>query len=115
MLAAPRLYKIDFVAVRNSRLVAFVEVKQRNYTMSEIERMGGYMIALTKWMNAKQVYDTTGLKFVLAVGTQDGIWVATISDFFAENLVYGGRTDRGDSQDMEPCVLVSVDKFKKIT
>lgn len=83
--------------------------------MAEIERMGGYMVALTKWMNAKAVYDCTGLKFVLAIGTQDGIWIATISEFFVDNLIYGGRTDRGDTQDMEPCVLISVDKFKKIT
>lgn len=115
LFPAPRNYKIDFLAVRNKRLVAFVEVKNRNYTMAEIERMGGYLVALQKWTHAKAVHDVTGLKFVLAIGAQDGVWVAAISDFFVENLVYGGRTDRGDWQDMEPCVLVPVSRFKKIT
>ena len=50
----------------------------------------------------------------LAVKTLDGIWYAKFTSFKPDDVMVMGRTDRDDWQDIEPCVVLNCNKFKKI-
>lgn len=111
---APALFAVDFVAVRDGKPVAWVEIKNRNYSMEQIKKMGGYLISLKKIIAAKQLHEVTGLSLALVVHATDGVYFDLISDFTVRNLTIGGRTDRGDHEDVEPCALLDVTKFRRL-
>jgi hypothetical protein len=110
----PIRYHLDYVATHNAEVLGFCEIKVRNYTMDAITDMGGYLLSYGKWCSAKTLCDASGLPFVLIVKTMDDIWWASFHKFLAKNLVIRGRKDRGDWQDMEPCVLINTKLFKKV-
>lgn len=114
MSKLPIRYHLDFVAQRGKNAVAFCEIKVRNYSMEQIGKMGGYMLSLGKWSAAKQMCEASGLPFILVVKTTDGIWYASIQSFKPDNVIVNGRQDRGDWQDIEPCVLINQSRFKQI-
>lgn len=114
MFKLPIRYHLDFVAQRGKNAVAFCEVKVRNYSMDQINQMGGYMLSLGKWSSAKQMCEASGLPFILIIKTTDGIWYALIESFKPDSVIVNGRQDRGDWQDMEPCVLIKQSRFKRI-
>ena len=108
-------YSLDYVFVREDKAYAFCEVKTRKYTMAEIDQFGGYLLSMGKWRAAKQISEATKLPFFLIVKTTDGLYHA---DFyppfgFPDDVLVRGRTDRNDWQDIEPCVLLNVNRFKK--
>lgn len=115
MIEAPRKWEIDYIARRGDKIAAWVEIKQRNYTMAEINMFGGYMLSLKKWMFAKTLFDMTGVKFALAIGAKDGIYIGSFDCFYNQNIILGGRKDRNDIEDIEPCVLIPTTKFYKIS
>jgi len=109
-------YSLDYVLTRSDKALAFCEVKTRNYTMAEIDQFGGYLLSLGKWMAAKQISESSDLPFFLVVKTTDAVYYAEFrTGFFHPNdVLVRGRKDRDDWQDIEPCVLLDVNKFKKI-
>jgi hypothetical protein len=114
MSKLPIRYHLDFVAQRGKNAVAFCEVKVRNYSMDQIGKMGGYMLSLGKWSAAKQMCEASCLPFILVVKTTDGIWYSIIESFKPDSVIVNGRQDRGDWQDIEPCVLINQSKFKQL-
>jgi hypothetical protein len=110
----PIRYHLDYVLRRKDKAVAFCEVKSRSYTMSEIDSMGGYLMSVGKWMAGKSMSEATGLPFILAVKTTDGIWYGKFTEFKPDDVLVRGRTDRNDWQDIEPCVLLNCNRFVKI-
>lgn len=110
----PIRYHLDFAITRNNKVVAYAELKIRKYSMPDIGRMGGYMISLGKWAAAKQLCDASQLPFLLIVKAQDGIYQCTEKTFVPDDVSVRGRTDRGDWQDVEPCVMLDVQRFKKV-
>jgi hypothetical protein len=114
MSKLPIRYHLDFVAQRGKNAVAFCEVKVRTYSMEQIGKMGGYMLSLGKWSSAKQMCEASGLPFILVVKAADGIWYAIIDSFKPDSVIVNGRQDRGDWQDIEPCVLINQSRFKKL-
>ncbi len=110
----PIRYHLDYVMRRGDKAVAFCEVKTRNYKMSEIDSMGGYLMSVGKWMAGKSMSKSTGLPFVLVVKTTDGIWYAKFTEFKPDDVLVRGRTDRNDWQDIEPCVLLNCNRFTKL-
>lgn len=109
----PIRYHLDFVLTRGDRAVAFCEIKTRNYTMERINEMGGYLMSIGKWASAKALSEASGLPFILVANTTDGIWYMKAITFVADDILVRGRTDRNDWQDIEPCVLLRCDRFKK--
>ena len=109
----PIRYGLDFVAKRGNVALSFCEFKNRNYTMQQIGNMGGYIISLGKWATAKTLCEASKLPFTLVISAKDGIWYYTVKDFAPDSVVIQGRTDRGDWQDVEPCVLLNVNRFTK--
>jgi hypothetical protein len=114
LIKLPIRYHLDFVAVKEDRAKAFVEVKTRNYSMQQIDAMGGYLMSIGKWSSAKSLYDCSGLPFVLVAKTTDGIYYSVFKEFKPDDILVRGRTDRNDWQDIEPCVVIRADKFKKL-
>jgi hypothetical protein len=109
-------YSLDYVLTRGDKAVAFCEVKTRNYSMAEIGQFGGYLLSLGKWMAAKQIAEASGLPFFLIVKTTDAVYYEEFraGSFQPDGVHVRGRKDRDDWQDIEPCVLLDVNKFKKI-
>jgi hypothetical protein len=112
----PMQYKIDFALERNKKIVAFCEIKERSYSMDEIDSMGGYKISLAKWMAGIQLMQQTGLPFILLIGANNGAYQKTIKypPALPLDLSVWGRGDRSDPQDFEPCVSIPVSEFKQV-
>lgn len=112
----PIRYHLDFAVTRGDKLVGFCEIKTRNYTMQQIDSMGGYLMSIGKWEAARNLSYAADKPFVLAVKTTDGIWYSSVygSQFVADDVLVRGRTDRGDWQDIEPCVLLDCNRFKRL-
>lgn len=110
----PIRYHLDFAITKDDKVVAFAEAKTRNYTMDSINNMGGYLLSIGKWASAKQLCEASGLPFILIVRTSCGVWSATIKDFIPDAVLLRGRKDRGDWQDVEPCVCLNTNIFRKI-
>jgi hypothetical protein len=121
----PLQYKLDY-AMRNDAndVLGFIEVKVRNYTMAQIQDWGGYMLSLMKWTAGIQLAQTTGLPFVLVVKTRDGLYYLSVdtkvfTDSMIQKMIHkrvklSGRTDRGDWQDVEPCVMLDCNNFNRM-
>ncbi len=115
MTKLPIRYHLDYVARRGDKAVAFCEVKTRNYTMQKIDQLGGYLMSIGKWSSAESLYRASGLPFILAVHATDGVYYASFTEFTPDDVLVRGRTDRNDWQDIEPCVVLNTNKFKKLT
>ena len=110
----PIKYHLDYAATRNGKVVAYIEVKVRKYRMDQIGKWGGYMLSVGKLQTAKQLCEISNATFCLAVQCLDGLhWIA-IKDFSQFPVVITGRTDRGDAQDVEPCVLIPAESFTSL-
>jgi hypothetical protein len=107
----PIRYHLDFAIERSGQIVGFVEVKVRNHTFEQIKKMGGYKLSFGKWCAAEQMCRVSGCAFVLLIGFTDQVRYARIDDFQHDGLVWWGRQDRGDAQDMEPAVVISSERF----
>lgn len=105
-------YNIDYALLRDGRTVAVSEFKCRKYSMEQLDSMGGFMLSLHKWMSAKHLSEAAGVPFVVVVADKDGvIWHHRPTEFVHDGIGYGGRTDRGDGQDVEPVVLLRKQRF----
>jgi hypothetical protein len=110
----PIRYNLDFVISRNNKVLAYSELKVRKYSMEKIGQMGGYMMSLGKWSAAKQLCEASSLPFMLIVQTLDGLYSMKEKKFIADQIIIGGRADRNDWQDIEPCILLNINRFVKI-
>lgn len=105
----PDRYGLDFCATRDGRVVCFAEVKVRTTPFSMYQT---YMISLGKVMAARNLAGVTGLPSLLIVGWSDA-WGQTRLDIdpWVGSISVGGRTDRGDPQDIEPVVMIPMSAF----
>lgn len=107
----PIRFHLDFAAERQGRVAAFVEIKTTKYTIDQHEDFGGFKISLAKWCAAEQMCRVGGVPFVLLVGFPDQVRYARIDEFRHDGLVWWGRQDRKDPQDMEPAVVLNTNRF----
>jgi hypothetical protein len=114
MAKLPIRYHLDYVAKRGDRAVAFCEIKTRNYSMAQIDSLGGYLMSIGKWSSAESLNRASGLPFSLVVHAKDGIYFSTFKEFIPDDVLVRGRTDRNDWQDIEPCVLLNTKRFTKL-
>ena len=110
----PIRYKLDFAIHRNQKLIAFCEVKCRDVSIDKLTEWGGYLLALGKYMAAKELTETTKKPFSLIVTTTEGIYHRKFTEFNETDYRVMGRKDRDDWQDIEPCVLIPINTFKKV-
>jgi len=111
----PIRYHLDYIMHRGDKALAFCEIKTRNQPIELLRSWGGFMISLSKWVSAKALVESTGIPFILIYRTLDGDYYTKITDFKSnDGVYYRGRNDRNDWQDMEPCLKLSVERFKKL-
>ena len=104
----PRMYHLDFVLQDSvKRLRGFAEIKARN---NERDRYTTYMIGISKVMAARKLTEVTKLGCILVVKWEDQIGWINFTDHQSFGL--GGRTDRCDSQDIEPVAYFDITRFK---
>jgi len=107
----PLRYKLDYALSRGKSIKAFLEIKVRNYRKDAFE---DYMISMDKVLTARRYSDFAKVPSLLAVEWLDAsgfIDLGTMKNF---SLGFGGRTDRGDSEDTEPVVLIPISDFSCI-
>ena len=107
----PIHYKLDFALIREGVIRAFLEMKIRSYAKGYFDT---YMISMAKVLAAQEYSAFAGVASLLAVrwNDEDGfIALHKMKDF---HLGFGGRGDRGDSQDMEPVVFIPIQHFRRI-
>jgi len=97
----------DYAAIRDGKVIAFIEMKNRN---NEIGKYDTYMISMSKLLHAHNVRNVTDIVCVLAVRWTDAIgWV--MFDRKRSHVTMGGRFDRGDPQDVEPVCHIKIKDF----
>jgi hypothetical protein len=119
----PRRYAIDWALCTSSAhgalVHAWVECKRRYCKRSEFPTL---MISLKKWQEGVELHKAGGKPFLIVVEWDDGIFflrhdeVASPSGF--ANGVYvgiGGRMDRDDEEDVEPCIWIPTALFHRPT
>ena len=108
----PMKYTLDFAAVRNDSVVAFIEARQRKIAMN---RYPTYMLSLYKATQARLLTMTTGLPCFLAVQWTDKAGMVRLPPAFEDFYVeVGGTTRRDDPQDIEPMVHFDIANFKEL-
>ena len=102
----PISYRIDYVILQDSKPVAVMEIKCRSAMYEEM------YLSLHKCMAGREMSKSVGLPFILVYEFKDkGIYWHKIGDEPLE-LAVGGRTDRGDWQDIEPMAVFRLSTFK---
>lgn len=109
----PKAYPIDFMFLKDSHPYAFAEVKVRSYTMEQMDRWGGFMLSLHKWATALNYSNIVHLNLIVIVEADGVIWYHKATGEI-DGCAFGGRTDRNDEQDLEPVILLKMNRFKKL-
>lgn len=94
----PRRYEIDYMLQRVGAMYGWAEVKVR----PGVERHDTFMLSCAKVMSGRRLSEVFGGRFLVVVRRTDDLMVL---DAVAERpikIAMGGRTDRGDDQDIEP-------------
>ena len=110
----PIKHRLDFALLDDKKIVtAWAEVKRRDNDSTTYDT---YMLSLDKYMSGMQLFKLTGLPFYMVVKFSDGLYYCEVSllSYAQLNISFGGRTDRGDSQDVEPCIYFDSNLFKKV-
>jgi len=108
----PMKLSLDFMALRNGKAVAFLEMRQRKTPMN---RYPTYMLSLYKATQARLLTMTTGLPCFIAVQWTDKLGIAKLPPAFDDmHIEVGGTTRRDDPQDIEPMVHFDIAKFKEL-
>ena len=105
----PRRYSIDYIMMRGANTAGWVEVKERK---NRRDQYPTYNVSLYKYLNLLDLAAKTGVPGLLLVGWSDGVgWVRVPCD---HEVVWSGRTDRGDAGDIEPMVSIPISAFRML-
>lgn len=102
----PISYRIDWAVTDRNEPVAWAECKRRYNPHDQYPTL---ILSLAKYMHGMELAERTGLPFLIIVEFDDGIRFCKHE--VMPPIVWGGRSDRGDPQDMEPMVDIPMSKF----
>jgi hypothetical protein len=119
-------FEVDFAIASKSLLVGnqpkilgVAEIKIRNTPMSKYPTL---FLNLTKWMSLRRYSILSDLPFVLLVRWQDQDAMfyespATNNDVDSPRfeVAWGGRSDRGQEQDMNPLIHIPIFMFEPVS
>jgi len=105
----PMQYRVDFALLDGDSVGAFLEVKDRSRYRSDA--FPTLILSAAKYEAALSLTRAFGLPVFLAARWADRTGVRLIQPEKTLRLVLAGRRDRGDWQDMEPCVAIDVRGF----
>ena len=118
MIKTSALYPYDYLMMKKqpddkngswvlSTVEGLIEIKVRT---NVFKKYSTYMISLQKVVNCVSHADIIGCDFFLYVQWTNGIgWWKFDRNQYTVN--FGGRTDRGDSADVEPMLYIPIEHF----
>ena len=105
----PTRYVLDYAVIKNGDVIGFAEIKCRTCASTDYDTM---MVSLSKVLAAHQLSQVTGLPSYLIVRWTDKIGSI---NFKADHAIRaGGRTDRGDAQDIDVCAYYPITVFTQV-
>jgi hypothetical protein len=105
-----RSYYVDWAGVgMDSRIAGWVEFKRRTVSRAEYP---SYMISAQKVQALEQLAKATSLPSYLVIQWTDSLGFCR--DFSGCDLRIGGRIDRNDPEDYEPCFMIPIERFVEI-
>jgi hypothetical protein len=107
----PMKYELDYLLLREGKGVAWLEIKSRT---NEYLAYPTYMISLGKVMAARRLSEASQLPSFLLVQWSDVCGYVRLDSLLDFRTAVGGRTDRGDEQDIEPVALIPVGEFARL-
>ena len=115
LMKTPPFTHYDYLARRGDETIAIVECKVRYYTWYRLKEWGGYMIGKRKFDKLSTSSEKYGVPAMLVVKDKIGSiracsWLGKDHPS-AMKIKEGGRTDRNDRQDMEPCCIIPTFQF----
>ena len=105
----PKAYQLDWAFFRGT-LKAWCEIKCRNTAHAAYPTL---LLSAHKWNDGLTFAERFSVPFILLIKWRDGIRYWEVTDIKPEVQV-GGRKDRGDAQDIEPCVHLPKELFKQL-
>jgi hypothetical protein len=111
----PRLSVFDYEMHDGNRVQQVVEVKDRRKPFAALTRDGAYAISARKLRDLRAIARERHCTAWLVIRTPDGIHAAPIPCGGTKwERRMGGRTDRGDPQDIELMEFVPAKQFRRI-
>ncbi len=105
----PKSYRLDYAAMRERRIVAWLELKRRYHNFGNFDCV---FLSLQKVLSAVELHDHSGLPCLFVIQCNNGFFYA---DMVApRSIEFRGRVDRNDWQDQEPVAMVPVAEFRKM-
>jgi hypothetical protein len=107
----PVRYPCDAVLLKDGHVIGWAEVKNRDCYRDTYPT---YLISVSKVIDLLNYEEKTGFPAVIIVGWNDIIGHIEVKRIPYCKIGMGGRMDRGDWQDQEPCFMVPIHMFKFI-
>jgi len=105
-------HALDFMAFdKSGRAVAVFEIKRRHRNSYDSPYV---ILSLTKYNRGLEYDRINHLNFVFAVDFDDGLFVYENKHGDSFKIIFSGRTDRNDKQDLEPVVEIPISRMEKI-
>ena len=111
----PRFYAIDFCIVNSmGRVCGWVEIKGKTFPKNTYPT---FFTSVEKLLRLLRMSQFTGLPAYLVCCWQDGVFFIqpTPMDCRTYAIKIGGRTDRGDADDVEPVAHIPIEHFKPVS
>ena len=110
----PRSYRLDYALYdKDGTLRGWVECKGRAAPKMK-KKYDNYMLAFAKWKCILLTKHTSKQRVYLVVGLPDAVWTVEITPDLPVRYGRGGRIDRRDPEDIEPCVYIPMSCFRQI-
>ena len=107
----PMKYELDYLLLREGTGVAWLEIKSRTNPRGAYPT---YMISLGKVMAARRLSEASQFPSFLLVQWSDYCGYVRLDSLLDFRVAVGGRTDRGDPDDIEPVALIPIMDFARL-
>ena len=107
----PMKYELDYLLLREGSGVAWLEITSRPNPRAAYPT---YMISLGKVMAARRLSEASQFPSFLLVQWSDYCGYVRLDSLLDFRTGVGGRTDRGDEQDIEPVALIPLGEFARL-
>lgn len=106
MVKQSKFNQFDYAAVRDGRVVAFVEMRVRSTPLRKYPTM---ILSANKLQAAQAMHMATGLPCLFLVQWTDVAGFVSMLNQYP--VIMGGRTDRGDPADIEALATIPTEDF----
>lgn len=108
MCKTPQFAVVDYIALRDNKPVALIEIKSRKQTIEQINSMGGYLISQNKLESMRYLSDLLRLPATLVVRFDKDIYHHSIEDHYSTRQF--SRNDR--PSEIEQAAIIPTDHFR---